>query len=73
MNRNRLRKWLPLALLAVALLAWAGLFAAGAYFEPSADQPRHDVRKPLIILATMATFLALWAVALWLRNRRKLP
>jgi membrane protein DedA with SNARE-associated domain len=67
------RIWLPLGMLAVALVVWAGLFAAGAYLEPSADLPHHDARKPLIILATMATFLALWGVALWLRNRRKLP
>jgi membrane protein DedA with SNARE-associated domain len=73
MSDSTIKKWLPLALLGLALVIWAGLFAAGAYFEPSADQPRHDVRKPLIVLATMATFLALWAIALWLRNRRKKP
>ena len=27
-----------------------GCSPPGAYLEPSADQPRHDVRKPLIIL-----------------------
>jgi membrane protein DedA with SNARE-associated domain len=71
MSDNRLQKWLPLVLLAGALLIWAGLFAAGAYFEPSADRPRHDIRKPLVILAAMAAFLAFWGVALWWRNRRK--
>jgi membrane protein DedA with SNARE-associated domain len=67
------KKWLPLVLLAVALLVWAGLFAAGAYFEPSADKPHHDLRKPLIILAAMALFLVFWGLALWLRARRKPP
>ena len=36
-----------------------------------ADQPRHDLRKPLIILAVMAAFLAFWGLALWLRSRRQ--
>jgi hypothetical protein len=67
------KKWLPLALLAVALIVWAGLFAAGAYFEPSADKPLHDLRKPLIILGAMAVFLTFWGLALWLRARRKPP
>jgi membrane protein DedA with SNARE-associated domain len=67
------KKWLPLVLLAVALVVWAGLFAAGAYLEPSADQPHHDLRKPLIILGAMALFLTFWGLALWLRARRKPP
>jgi membrane protein DedA with SNARE-associated domain len=69
---NGLRKhWLPFAILAVALTAWAGMFALGAYLEPSADKPVHDFRKPLIVMGTMATFLAIWGVALWWRNRRQ--
>jgi membrane protein DedA with SNARE-associated domain len=67
------KKWLPLVLLGIALLVWAGLFAAGAYFELSADKPHHDLRKPLIILAAMVLFLAFWGLALWLRARRKPP
>jgi hypothetical protein len=73
MSDNSSRKWLPLVLLAIALVVWAGLFAAGAYLEPSADLPQRDIRKPLIILATMGTFLGLWGLALWLRNRRNEP
>jgi hypothetical protein len=69
-NRSR-NIWLPLAILAAALIAWAALFAAGAYFEIGVDNPRHDVRKPLIILASMLTFLGLWGLALWLRKRRQ--
>ena len=61
---------LPLAILAAALIAWAALFAAGTYFELGVDNPRHDVRKPLIILAGMLTFLALWGIALWRRSRK---
>jgi hypothetical protein len=65
------KKWLPFAILAAALTVWAGLFALGAYLEPGADQPRHDPRKPLIILGCMAAFLAFWGIALWRRSRRK--
>ena len=64
------KTWIPLAILAAALLLWAALFAAGTYFEISADKPRHDLRKPLIIFGGMVTFLAFWGLALWLRARR---
>ena len=64
------KSWLPLALLASALVLWAGLFAAGAYLNLGADRPDRDFRKPLIILGCMAGFLTFWGVALWLRSRR---
>jgi hypothetical protein len=64
------KSWLPFAVLAVALATWAGLFALGAYLEWGADQPRHDLRKPIVILAAMAAFLAVWGLALGLRARR---
>jgi uncharacterized membrane protein YphA (DoxX/SURF4 family) len=67
------KRWLPLAILAVALMIWATLFAAGAYWEIGVDRPRHDIRKPLIILGSMLAFLAFWALALWLRARGKPP
>lgn len=65
------RNWLPLALIAVALAVWAGLFALGAYLQPGADHPRHDLRKALIVLGSMAAFLAVWGIALWRRSRRE--
>jgi hypothetical protein len=70
MNTSRPKIWLPLGLLAVALLIWAGFFALGAYLQIGADLPRHDLRKPLIIMGSMAIFLSLWGLALWLRARR---
>jgi membrane protein DedA with SNARE-associated domain len=69
-NESR-KRWLPFAILAAALIVWAGMFALGAYLEPSADKPVHDVRKPLIVMGSMAVFLAFWGVALWWRNRRR--
>ena len=64
------KKWLPLAILAGALIVWAGLFALGAYLQPGDDNPQRDLRKPLIILGAMAAFLAVWGSALWIRARR---
>jgi hypothetical protein len=71
MTADSRKKWLPLVLLSTALVVWAGLFAAGAYLEPAADQPQRDFRKPLIILGTMAAFLALWGLALGVRTLRR--
>jgi hypothetical protein len=64
------KRWLPLGVLIGALVLWAGLLGLGAFLEPSADEPRHDVRKPLIVLAAMAAFLTFWGLALWIRSRR---
>lgn len=70
MDDSARKKWLPLAVLAGALLVWAGLFAAGAYLALGTDQPHRDIRKPLIIMGFMMTFLSLWGLALWARARR---
>jgi hypothetical protein len=70
MDNEIRKKWLPFAVLAAALVVWAGWFALGAYLEPSADQPHRDIRKPLIVMACMAAFLAFWGIALWRRSRR---
>jgi membrane protein DedA with SNARE-associated domain len=70
MDETTRKKWLPLAVLAGALLVWAGLFALGAYLELGADQPHRDYRKPLIIMGAMLAFLSFWGIALWLRKRR---
>lgn len=74
MEKNLRSQWLPLMLLALALVIWAGLFAVGAYLELGADSPRRDFRKPLVVLATMAAFLGAWWLLLCKRagrNRRK--
>jgi membrane protein DedA with SNARE-associated domain len=65
------KNWLPFAALAAALVVWAVLFAVGAYLELGADRPAHDWRKPLVVLACMAVFLALWGLALWRSARRR--
>ena len=65
------KPWLAIAILAVALLIWAGIFATGAFLELGADVPRHDYRKPLIVFGSMALFLTFWGVALWQLSRRR--
>jgi len=71
MDGRTRKKWLPLAFLAAALLLWAAIFAAGAYLQLGADQPQHDLRKPLIIMGCMLAFVASWSLALWFRRRRR--
>jgi hypothetical protein len=68
---ERPTSWTAFAVLAGGLVTWAALFALGAYLEWGADQPRHDLRKPLIILAVMAAFLSMWGLGLWFRARRR--
>ena len=68
MNDEQRKRWLPMAVLGAALVLWAILLALGTYLEWGADRPRHDWRKPLIVLGTMAAFLAFWGVALWRRG-----
>ncbi|MEX2316922.1 MAG: hypothetical protein WD669_07210, partial [Pirellulales bacterium] len=65
------KKWLPLAVLIGALVVWTSLLALGAFLQLGAAQPRHDIRKPLIILGALGLFLAVWGIALWRRARRK--
>jgi membrane protease YdiL (CAAX protease family) len=74
MEKKQRHQWLPLLILGLALVVWAGLFALGAYLELGADRPRYDIRKPLVVFATMALFLGAWGLLLWKRagrSRRK--
>jgi hypothetical protein len=46
------------------------MLALGAYLQLGSAQPR-DIRRALIVLASMGIFLGIWGVALWLRSRRR--
>jgi hypothetical protein len=70
MTPEQRKIWLPLAILAAALVAWAGMLALGAYLQPGADQPQHDWRRGAIVAGCMAGFLGIWGLALWMRSRR---
>ena len=52
--------------LAGSLIAWATVLAIGAFVFGY----RSDVRKPLIIVGVMVTFIAIWMTLLVLRQRR---
>jgi hypothetical protein len=67
------QKWLPLALIAVALATWGVFIALGVYFEPSADQPKHDLRKALIVAGGVGAFLLFWGIALAYRSYLQRP
>jgi hypothetical protein len=70
MKQEPRKIWLPLAVLGVALVLWAGMLALGAFLQMGADQPHHDWRRALIVAGCMAGFLGVWALALWMRSRR---
>jgi hypothetical protein len=71
MNDQQRKRWLPLLLLASALVIWASLLALGAALQLG-DEPRPaDAIKAIAILGGMCVFLAAWAAALWFRARRK--
>jgi hypothetical protein len=73
MDRDSKNKWVPLVVLAAALIVWTILLALGAFLELGADQPRHDYRKPVYVLGSMGVFLSIWGLALWARTRRGRP
>jgi hypothetical protein len=70
MTPEQRKMWLPMVVLVVALVAWSGMLALGAFLQMGADQPHHDWRRPLIVMGCMAAFLGVWGVALWKRSRR---
>jgi hypothetical protein len=71
MNNDQRKRWLPLLLLAGALVVWAGLLALGAFLDLGANAPPRRLVKPVAILGAMCVFLAFWGLALWLRSRNK--
>ena len=71
MNDHEPKSRRPFTLLAIALVAWTGTLAWGAYLQLGDGDRERDFRKPLVFLASMGAFLAMWGFALWLRSRRK--
>jgi uncharacterized membrane protein YoaK (UPF0700 family) len=58
---NRKSVWITM----IALLVWAVLMAAGTFLHSY----RSDIRKPLIVLAFMLTFLLVWIILLAFKRK----
>ena len=75
MSTDKKQTWLPVVLIAGALLVWMGLLAAGAYWAPVGEGKGGDFRKLWVVAATTGGFLLLWGFVLYrlqvkLRRRR---
>lgn len=56
--------WLPVLIIAGALLGWMGILAAGAYWAPVGEREGGDFRKLWVVAATTGGFLLLWGFVL---------
>lgn len=56
--------WLPVLIIAGALLGWMGILAAGAYWAPVGEREGGDFRKLWVVAATTGGFLLLWGIVL---------
>ncbi|NOY29788.1 MAG: hypothetical protein GXP28_06305 [Planctomycetes bacterium] len=77
MTSDQNKTWLPILLIAGALVAWGTILGVGAYLAPSGKMPGADYRKFLVLAATTAGFLLFWGLALAsraakLRRQRRL-
>ena len=70
MKPQQNQTWLPVALIAGALLGWMGLLAFGAYSAPGGQDEGGDFRKLGVVAATTGGFLLLWGVVLLARRRK---
>ena len=64
MKTENNRTWLPVVLIAGALLSWMGVLAAGAYWAPVGEGEGGDFRKLWVVAATTGGFLMLWGLVL---------
>ena len=67
MPTERNRTWLPIAIIAGALLGWMGLLAAGAYWASVGEDEGGDFRKLWVVVGTTGGFLLLWGLVLVIR------
>lgn len=70
MNPNQNQTWLPVAMIAGALLGWMGLLAFGAYSAGVGQGEGGDFRKLWVVAATTGGFLLLWGFVLFVRQRK---
>ena len=65
MTKSTNETWLPVVLIAGALIGWMGVLAAGAYWAPVGESEGGDHRKLLVVAGTTGMFLLLWGGVLW--------
>jgi len=70
MTSNQNKTWLPILLIAGALVAWGAILGVGAYLAPSGRFAGADYRKFLVLAATTGGFLLFWGLALASRAAR---
>ena len=68
MTPEKNQNWLPVILIAGALMGWMALLAAGAYWAPVGDGSGGDFRKLWVVAATTGGFLLLWGLVLAIRQ-----
>ena len=65
MSTEKNKTWLPVVLIAGALIVWMGFLAAGAYWAPVGEEENgSDFRKLWVVVATTGGFLLLWGFVL---------
>jgi len=64
MASEKNQTWLPVALIAGALIGWMTLLAVGAYWAPVGQDGGNDYRKLWVVAATTGGFLLLWGLVL---------
>jgi len=64
MTSDQNKTWLPIFLIAGALVAWGTVLGVGAYLAPVGKEAGADWRKFLVLAATTGGFLLLWGLAL---------
>lgn len=65
MSNEKNKIWLPVILIAVAILAWMSILAAGAYWAPNGDGEGGDIRKIGVVAGTTGLFFLLWGFVLY--------
>jgi len=64
MTSDQKKLWLPILLIAGALVAWGTILGVGAYLSPTGKFAGADYRKFLVLAATTGGFLLFWALVL---------
>ncbi len=64
MQTEKNQTWLPVVVIAGALVVWMAILAAGAYWAPVGEGAGGDFRKLWVVAATTGGFLLLWVFVL---------